>query len=255
MIRAVLIDDETRGLRSLELLIKKYCPEVMLVAMSKEAAEGIDLINTHQPDVVFLDINMPKMNGFEMLERLKFREFQLVFTTAHEEYALRALKKRAIDYLLKPISGTELKEAMEKVKKKVGEKRRSLDLFNLLKELKDAAPVKIPIQTKYGVEIIATGDIVYVEADSNNSLIVLANANRLLSLRPLKEHEAALCAESTNFIRIHNSYLINLNYVRRYVRDETAYVIMEDGKRIPVSRQKKDEFLAMIRNNRSENHP
>jgi two-component system LytT family response regulator len=246
MLHALIVDDEENGLRSLELLIKKFTPEIKVVAMTTEAIKSVELINNYRPDVVFLDINMPNMNGFEVLDKISFKNFHLIFTTAHEEYALRAIKQRAIDYLLKPIDGDDLRAAVVKVQKAIKQKLAVPDALRLLSELNEPEIIRVSVPTKAGVDLVSASEILYIEADSNNASITFANGNQTKVTRSLKEYEEMLCIKDGGFIRIHNSFIINVNYVTRYLKEDGGYAVLDNKKSIPVSKQKKDEFLKRI---------
>jgi two-component system, LytTR family, response regulator len=247
MLRAIIIDDEYNGVRSLELLLQKFISDVKVVASTIQPLRGVELINNYRPDVVFMDINMPNLNGFQVLESLEFRNFYLVFTTAHREYGLQAIKQDAIDYLLKPIGTQDIKETIEKIKKKIGEKQKAPDVFHLLKELAVAQSPKIALPGKDKIEYIAISDIVYIEANSNSTNLLLDGESELLATsRSLKEYEDILCKEDASFIRIHNSYIINVNFATKYLKEDGGYVVMKEKKTIPISKQKKDEFMKMI---------
>lgn len=246
MLHAVIIDDELNGLVSLELLIKKYVPDVKLVAKTTDAFEGVELINNFRPDIVFLDINMPNLNGFELLEKIEFNKFHLIFTTAYEEYALKAIKKNALDYLLKPIEGTDLKNAIEKVNKNINDHsamKNALQFLNTLTEVKD---IKVSVPAKTGIELVSGNDIMYIEADSNQAIVVLKNKSKINVTRSLKDYEKQLCEANKNFIRIHNSFIVNINYVTRYVPEDGGYAIIQNEKSVPISKNKKEEFLSLI---------
>lgn len=245
MLRAVIIDDESSGLISLELLIKKYTDNVKVVAAVTDAAKAIDLINDYRPEIVFLDIQMPNLDGFEMLQRLTFRGFHLVFTTAHKSYALRALKQGAVDYLLKPVDPAELKQAVERVNQKIQELNEQPDVEELLKDWKGSQSQRIDIRTKTGIEFVEASQVMYIEASSNRTNVVLADGCALESAKGLKDYETQLCTEGSSFIRIHNSFIINVNYVNRYLREDGGYAVI-DKKSIPVSKARKDDFLKMI---------
>jgi two-component system, LytTR family, response regulator len=243
MLHAIIIDDESSGLKSLELLVKKYLPDVKIVASTMNALESVELINNYRPDIVFLDIYMPHLNGFEVLDRLQFRNFHLIFTTAHEEYALRAIKQRALDYLLKPVDPEDLKMAVEKVKKKMAEKFAMPDLYKILQDIDEFRELKVSLPVKTGMEYLLAKEIVYIEASSNSTYIVSINREPITATKALKEFETQLCGKDLPFMRVQNSFIINLQYVSRYLREDGGYVVMQDKKSIPISRNKKDEFL------------
>ncbi|WP_317898131.1 LytR/AlgR family response regulator transcription factor [Aurantibacillus circumpalustris] len=247
MLHAVLIDDEYNGLRSLELLIKKFVPEIKVVAQTTDPAEGVELINNYRPDIVFLDINMPSLNGFEVLEKLEHKNFNLIFTTAHQEYAVAAIKKSATDYLLKPIDSEELLNAVQRIQKRKDEKLMYPDIQSTLKEIVGFNNLRVPLPSKDSIEYVTPSMIIYVEANSNGAKIQLTNMMVLEVSKSLKEYESILCKEGLHFIRIHNSFVININYVTRYVKEGVGYVVLQGNKRIPVSKNKKDEFLSHLK--------
>src|SRR6185312_14447141 len=170
MIHAVLIDDEINGLKSLELLVGTLKEEIKIVGVTTDPLVAIELINVYRPDIVFLDISMPQLDGFEVLERLEFKNFHLVFTTAHKKFAVRALKHGAIDYLLKPIDRKELISAVERVKQKMQE-GKSPDVYEILKQINETQNARVVLPTKTGNEYVMASSIVYMEADSNYALV------------------------------------------------------------------------------------
>ena len=246
MLHAVIIDDESNGLKSLELLIKKFSPEVKVIATSTKAIEGVKLINDYRPDIVFLDIYMPNLNGFELLEKLEFRNFHLIFTTAHKEYAIKAIKEQAIDYLLKPIGSEDLNIAVEKVKRKIKEHQLPNDVYKLLSGLQETQNIKIPIPGKNGIDLVHHNEIIHIEASSNNCVVTIQNKDSALVSKSLKDYEELLCKQEMPFIRIHNSFIINVNYATTYLKEDGGVVVMKDKKSIPISKNKKDEFLKLI---------
>lgn len=243
--RAVLIDDEISGLKSLQLIIEKYCPQIKIVAATKEAIKGVELINDYHPDIVFLDINMPKLNGFEVLEKLTFRNFQLVFTTAHEEYALKAIKQSAVDYLLKPITGNDLRSAITKVEERVSGKKFLPDVSKILKELSKETQQRISINTKNSIEIVSANEIIYIESFLGGANVVLEDSIHKTT-KPLKEFEDMLCSDRKNFIRIQNSFIVNIDFIKNYFKEDGGFIIMSDDRKITISRDRKADFLKLI---------
>ncbi len=246
MLHSIIIDDESSGIKSLELLIKKFCSGLKVVATSTDSILGVELINNYRPDIVFLDINMPNLNGFELLKKLEFKNFHLIFTTAHGEYALQAIKQNAVDYLLKPIGLEDLNKAVDKIKKRVAENQRPADMVELLKSLQDSKSVKISIPAKDGIEFVTSQDVAYFEASSNSCIVKMKDGRTVIVSRSLKEYEEQLCKPELPFIRIHNSFIINVNYATKYIREEGGMVVMNDKKNIFISKSKKDEFLNRI---------
>lgn len=242
-IHTVIIDDEINGVRTLELMLEQFAPEVKVVATSTSARDGIDIINNYRPELVFLDINMPELNGFDLLELIEHKNFYLIFSTAHQEYALRALKINASDYLLKPIVLEELLSAVEKVKLKIEQNVKIPDIYEVLSGLMEVRNMKIILPSKTNIEYVSPSDIVYIEADSNSSLVMLRSGNLVKANYSLKDYEEQLCTKPLFFMRVHHSFIVNLHYVTRYSKEGGGYAVIQGKKSIPLSKQKKNEFL------------
>lgn len=238
MLRAIIIDDEPAGIKVLRLMIEKYPEDLRLVASSTSAEEGIILIEDYKPDVVFLDISMPEMNGFEMLEKLNFKEFNLVFTTAHKEYALQAIKNKAFDYLLKPIDAGEFKKCVQ----------------NLIAAATDKSTIKvktssqglIEVQVRDGIIFVKQKDIISLEASGSYTIFHLVGSVKHLASKSIKEFEVLL--DTDIFCRCHHSYIVNLNKVEKFVNHEGFYAQMDDSSKIEISRRNKDVFLEKLKN-------
>jgi len=243
MIRCVLIDDESNSLEMMEWLLKTYCPQVQIDAMCNAAAKGIDAINKYKPDVVFLDIEMPHMNGFDMLEQFDKLSFDVVFCTAYDQFAIKAFKYSALNYLLKPVDPEDLKETIRRLEeKKTTPSMEQVEL--LLANIKQASrpgTQRIALTTGDGMIFVPTQDILYCTAESNYTCVVLVGGKRILVSKVLKEIDETL--SGPDFFRVHNSFLINLNHIRKYVRGEGGYIIMDDGANISISRSKRQEFM------------
>ena len=243
MINAILIDDEMHCLETLSLLLKEYCPGVHIQAQCRSAKAGLEAIDKSKPDIVFLDIEMPGMNGFEMLEQLREIPFAIIFTTSYDQYAIKAIRFSALDYLLKPIDPGELEGAVKKV-----EEQRHLPLAEqfqmLLKQIKgtDHQFNKVAVPTSEGFELIPADQVIRCEANDNYTHLFLKNKGKVTACRTLKEMEEQL-HDFTFFIRVHHSYLVNLNEVTKYVRGEGGYLVMSDGSSVNVSRSRKDSLL------------
>lgn len=243
-LRAVIIDDEQRGINSLTILINKYVDEVKVVASSTKAQEAIDLIENYRPEIVFLDINMPEMNGFELLEKLTWKKFNLVFTTAHREYALKALKNDAMDYLLKPIDYEDIRIAVQKIQQRMQE--NASVSFDYSKFMQDANQNnKILINSKMSIESIDLDDVVSLESKSNYTQIYLSDSKFTLASKTLKEFEMHLCIANLNFMRVHHSYIVNLNKVSRFVK-VTDTIVMIDDQKIPLAKSRKNQFFEWL---------
>ena len=245
MIKCIVIDDEIKSCESLRILIEEFCENAEVVAQCQNVNDGINAIESLKPDVVFLDIQLQRETGFDLLSRIKTIEFELIFTTAHAEYAVKAFKFSAIDYLLKPVNIDELRNALDKVSKKLNH-NISERLEQLIYNLKPAAiqKYKLALPTNDGLVFVKVEDIIYCEADSNYTQIHLINEKKYLVSRTLKEYEEMLTDQ--DFFRIHNSFLINLNLIKNYIRGEGGYVVMSNGKSLDVSKRKKESFLARI---------
>ncbi len=244
-IKAILIDDELNSLQNLEQKLEGFCPDVQVVAVSQRPEEGIVLIRQHQPDVVFLDIEMPRMSGFRMLEALGDYDFDIIFTTAYNHYSIDAIRISAFDYLVKPIGIEELQSAVERLSKSLNKHtKEKLDI--LKRSLNDSKNQedKIAISTSEGIEFIPIKEIIHIESSSNYSRIFLTNNKNLMVTKILKDFEEMLVPY--NFYRVHNSHLINLNFIQKYIRSQGGQVQLQDGSVIDISRRKKDEFLKMI---------
>jgi two-component system LytT family response regulator len=244
MLKAVIIDDELNGRYALNQKLKEYCPGVTVVGEAGDGREGIAQIKRHQPQLVFLDIEMPGMNGFEMLIQLPEKKFHLVFTTAYDHYAIKAIKYAAFDYLLKPIDIEELKMTVEKIVRQAPEQTHKR--LETLEQNFLTRPVlnKIAIPTLEGLLFFDISQIIRLEAESNYTAIYFSDHSRLLASRTLREFEDILPTET--FFRLHNSHIINLQFIKRYIRGDGGQVELQNGDFILVSRRKKDEFLKVI---------
>ena len=244
-IKAILIDDELNSLQNLQQKLEGFCPDIAIIAVTQKPEEGILLIRQHQPDVVFLDIEMPRMSGFRMLEELGEYDFDIIFTTAYNHYSIDAIRISAFDYLVKPIGIEDLQQAVERLSKSLN--RQTKEKIDILKKsLSDnrSQEDKIAISTSEGIEFIPIKNIIHVESKSNYSKIFLTDNKSIMVTKILKDFEEMLVPY--NFYRVHNSHLINLNYIQKYVRSQGGHVQLQDGTLIDISRRKKEEFLKMI---------
>lgn len=247
MLRTIIIDDEPHAREKLALMLERYCTEVQVVATAKDGSEGLHAIAEHQPDLVFLDIEMPQMTGFDMLRQVPKINFEVIFATAHDHYAIKAIKFSALDYLLKPIDLDQLREAIERAQQRRAAPHALAQYESLQENLgKSAADIKrIAIPSQNGMLFVRTDEVVRCEADSNYTILYLANKQKLVSTRSLKEYENLLADDG--FLRIHHSYLINRAHLVRYIKGEGGQVVMDDGTTWDVSRRKKDEFLGKLK--------
>ena len=243
MIKAILIDDEVHCLDTLSMLITDFCPEVQLMEQCHSAKQGLDAVARHQPAIIFLDIEMPVMNGFEFLEQFKEISFAIIFTTSYDQYAIKAIRFSALDYLLKPIDPKELIVAVRKVQtqKHLPVPEQFQMLMNQIKH-KEVGFSKIAIPTSEGFELIPADQVIRCEADDNYTHLYMKNKTKIVACRTLKEMEEQL-QDYASFIRVHHSYVVNLNEVNKYIRGEGGYLVMSDGSTVNVSRSRKDSLM------------
>jgi two-component system LytT family response regulator len=245
MIKAIIVDDEPLCCQSLQLLLEQNCPDVSVVGVYNNGLTALEALRSQNVDLVFLDVEMPRMSGFEMLEALGPVTFKLIFTTSYDKYALNALRVSAIDYLLKPIDRRELIAAVEKVRSSSASvNTQQLELL-LQKVQHPLRPMqKIALPSIEGLEMVPVENILYCESSDNYCYIFLKDGKKMLVTRSMKDMEEIL--EEHSFARVHRSFLVNLNEVERYVRGDGGYVMMSDGKMIDVSRSKKEELLKKL---------
>jgi two-component system LytT family response regulator len=246
MIKCILIDDERNALEMMEWLIKTYCPQVEIAAMCNSAQQGIEAIRQHQPDVVFLDIEMPRMNGFDMLEQFDKIFFDVVFCTAYDQFAIKAFKYSALNYLLKPVDPEDLKATITRI-----EEKKSLPTHEQLQLLMQhihqpvkSTPQRIALTTSDGMIFVPTSDIIFCEAESNYTTVVLSSGKKVVVSKVLKDIDEAL--SGPDFCRVHSSYLINVNRIKKYVRGDGGYLIMDDDTNISISRNRRQEFMELF---------
>ena len=245
MANAIIVDDEAHCVSALMEDLKKYCPQIHITGTCNSAKEAMLTIKKQKPDLVFLDIEMPWMNGFEMLEIMEEINFDIIFVTAYDKFAAKAFRLSAIDYLLKPIDSNDLKEAIEKYFNKKEHKHKNIKIENLLHNIKQPEhQQKIALPNRDGYEFVALAQILYIEARGSYTNIVLTNNNKILVSKTLGDIEELLPEEI--FLRIHHSTLINQNHVTHFIRTDGSYVIMTNGEKLIVSRARKDEVLQRL---------
>lgn len=244
MIKSIIVDDEPNSVEALHELLIRYCPIVSVAATADNITTAREQILLHQPDLLFIDIEMPFGNAFDLLNNLPSITFEVIFVTAFDNYALNAIKLSALDYLLKPVSIKELQSAVKKAEEKVKSKNISGRIENLLYNLKSPqnSSKRLALPTFEGLLFLDTDDFIRLEASNNYTFIFLKDKSKIIVSRPLKEFESLL--DMTNFSRVHHSHIINHNYIHKYHRGRGGYVEMEDGSSIEVSTRKKDEFLS-----------
>ena len=246
MFKAILIDDEQHCLETLSMIIKEYCPDVSVMEQCRSAKKGLEAIRQHNPDLVFLDIEMPVMNGFEMLEQFSDIPFAIIFTTSYDQYAIKAIRFSALDYLLKPVDPKELINAVKRVQQQ--QQLPMAEQFQmLLKNMNGNSNgfTKIAVPVAAGFELVPADQLVYCEADDNYTYLYLKNKNKIVACRTLKDMEDQL-QHYKFFMRVHHSYIVNMNEVSKYIRGEGGYLIMADGSTVNVSRSRKDALMKLF---------
>lgn len=243
--KAVIIEDEKKSREALKNLITEFCPEISISGMAESVESGLAVIKTHHPAIVFLDIEMQTGTGFDLLEKIPNPEFEVIFTTAYEQYALKAIKFSALDYLLKPIDIAELKAAVKKVTEKETANKRNEKIEQLIKNLNNKQQPKITLSTSEGLVFVSVHDIIRCEAQGAYTTFYLKGKKPIMVSKNLKEYENMLT--DYNFFRIHNSHLINLAEIEKYIKSDGGYVIMNDQSKVVISNARKDEFMEIIK--------
>ncbi|MCK0124919.1 LytTR family DNA-binding domain-containing protein [Gelidibacter sp. F2691] len=244
MVKAVIVDDEPKAIQSLTWELSNFSDDIKVVRTFTSPEDAIDYIDNSYFDCLFLDIQMPTMDGFQFLEKLTNRDFAVVITTAYNEFAIKALKHEAIDYLLKPIDSDDLQETIKKIKKYNFKLANSSKIEEVLLNFNSKFDhKKITINTDGKMIFLDAEEILFVESDGNYCTIIMDNAQKIVITKKLKEMNAILPANQ--FFRIHNSYIINLKKIKEFIKSE-GYVIMESNHRIPVARQRKSDFLEKL---------
>lgn len=245
MIKALLIDDEISATELLKEQLNAYCPDVNVVATCNNSLDAAALINKHEPDIVFTDIEMPKLNGFELMQALPQINFQIIFVTAYNQFALKAFKYSALDYLLKPVEKDDLIRSINKFNlthQKV--EMRQLEFLKQFLSGNQSKSDRIGITVRDGVKFVDIKNIIRCQADDNYTRMFFQNTEPMLVTRTLGDFEEQLTEHG--FFRISNSHLISLNFIERYSREDGGYVQMKDGETITVSKNKKDAFLKLV---------
>lgn len=242
-LKAVVIDDEANAVDFIISIIGEYCPDIEVAGKAGNVNEGVAVIRSVNPDLVFLDVEMPNGTGFDLLTYFPEKEFDVVFITAFNHYAIKAIKFSAVDYILKPINIGEFIEAVNRViSKRASSPQQGNENFRILMEnLRSATPSRLAIPTADGMEYLNPKEIIRIEADRSYSWFYLTGNRKILVSKNLKEFQDLL--GDRNFFRSHNSFLVNLKYVRKFVRKDGGYIEMQDGEQVPVSRNRKDLFL------------
>lgn len=245
MIRTLLIDDEAKGRQLLRQLCDKYATQIKIVGEAANASEALELFELEKPDLIFLDIEMPGMTGIEMLRQMQEVPFEVIFVTAFNRYAVEAFRLGAVDYLLKPALPSDLQQAVERAEKNLRLKVPDRPQIRAITQNYGQAFTKVTIPTLNGFEFIDFTEILFLQSDGNYATLRLKNGKNVVATRSLGDFEELL--EPYSFFRVHKSYLINLAYIRKYIKGDGGTVVMEDSTEIDVSRRRKEEFLGRLK--------
>lgn len=244
LLTSVIVDDEIKGRQFLRQLLEKFVPRIKVAGEAANAAEAMELIDSVQPDLVFLDIEMPGKTGIELLKELPDIKFEVIFVTAFNTYAVEAFKLGAVDYLLKPVSPPELSRAVERAEKHLGMRKQQKQKFDTLSEQYGKPFSKITVPNLNGFEFIDFSEIIFMQSEGNYTHIRLAGGHKIMATRLLGEFEELLTPY--NFFRVHKSFIINLLHIKKYTKGDGGVVMMSDGSEIDVARRSKDAFLRRI---------
>jgi two-component system LytT family response regulator len=245
-LRAVIVEDEKHSRETLKNLLEEFCLNIEVVGLAGNVEEAVTTIKEVQPDVIFLDIELQTGTGFDVLNQVSHLNFEVIFTTAFEQYAIKAVKFSSLDYLLKPIDLEELQQAVDKAQTKKNQAVYKKQLETLMLNLKQQKPKlnKICLATSEGFEFIEVNDIIYCKAEGSYTSFVLKNESKLLVSKHLKEYENLLLEQG--FMRVHNSFLINLKEVKKYIKADGGYIIMNNDDTVSISRSKKEDFIQVM---------
>lgn len=241
-VRAVIIDDEQNNIDNLSALLQKHCPQVAIDATARNATEGKAIILQHRPELVFLDIQMPGKNGFDLLKSLPTPSFEIIFVTAYDQYGIQAIKFSAIDYLLKPVNTEDLKAAVQHAAQRSQKKKQNLQLENLirlLQEQQNKEEHRIALTSLKETRFVYTKEIIQCIASNNYTSFYLAGGEKIIVSKPVYEYEEILAPYG--FIRCHQSHLVNKKYIKSWVKEDGGYLLLQNGEQVPVSRNKKEQ--------------
>lgn len=247
--KAIIIDDEKRARNLLRILIEENCPKITQTFEAGNLIDGISIIKEEEPNIVFLDIEMPKHSGLEILNFIDkdVAGFEIIFTTAYSEYAIQAFQLSAIDYLLKPISPNQVKEAVEKAISIMGHSQINLKLEALKESFTKKTFQKIALPIGNSIKFMPFDDIILFQADGMYTKVFMQDSQELLIVKPLK-HFVKLLEDQHIFYRPHRSYIINLNKIKEYIKSDGGYIVMDNDIAVSISRDKKEDFLSLISN-------
>ncbi|WP_459210757.1 LytR/AlgR family response regulator transcription factor [Aquimarina rhabdastrellae] len=245
--KVIIIDDERKARSLLKVLIEENCPKITAIHEAEDLLSGVEKIKKHKPDIVFLDIEMPEHSGLELLDYINKDDFnfEIIFVTAYSEYAIQAFQLAAIDYILKPVRPTQISEAVEKAIKGIGNSQISAKLEELKKSLTASNFNKIGLPFSEGIKFVNFDEIIMLEADGMYTKIQTVNEADILVSKPLK-HFVTLLSKISTFYRPHRSFLINLKFIKEYVKKDGGYIVMDNQKSVSISKDKKEEFLTIV---------
>lgn len=248
MLRAVIVEDEKRSRETLQGLLKLYCKNLEVIGEAENVKEGLAVIQQQNPDVVFLDIQMPDGSGFKLLEQIEQIKFDVIFTTAYDQFAIKAIRYSALDYLLKPIYPKDLVNAVNKAEKNKQVQNSNENINVLIENINRplAESPKIILSTSEKINVVKIDEIIRCESDNYYTMFYFTNRKKILVSKTLKDQEELL--SEYNFIRPHKSHLINVKYIKSYLKTEGGVILMEDGSKVPVSRRKKEYIMDVINN-------
>ncbi len=240
--KVVIVDDEAAVRNTIATLVKENFPEITVTAVAGSVGEGYAAIMENQPDILFLDVELPDGLGFDLLKKVAPVRFRTIFITGHQEYALDAIKVSALDYLLKPVDEDELKTAIIRAREIISHEEEQLKILALTENLQERKVLKrIILKTSEALQLISVSDIIRAEADSNYTRFYLSGGKHIIVSRTLKDYEEML--SGTTLIRVHQSHLVNLNYIDKFFKHDGGYILLKDGTTVPVSPVLKQKVL------------
>ncbi|MFO7370074.1 MAG: LytTR family DNA-binding domain-containing protein [Bacteroidales bacterium] len=248
MLKIAIIEDEEKSLGFIRSIIEQHCPAVEIIGTATSVQSAVTLLTNVKPALVLSDINLPDGTAFDMLSRLDEIDFKVIFITAFEEYAIKAIKFSALDYLVKPIDPNELVKAVNKAKEKIEHENNTLKLKALLSNVRDFSEKlrKIVLKTFDSIYVVDLQDIIRCESDNSYTLFYLKDSRKIMVSSVLKDYDELLA--DSGFIRVHKSHLVNLNYIDKFIKSDGGYLIMKDGASVPVSQRKRDMIMDFFNN-------
>lgn len=243
MLKAIIVDDEQYAIKTLEWEIDRHCPDIEVIGRYHDPIQALEILQKTPPDILFLDIEMPRLNGFDLLNKILNISFDVIFVTAYDEYAVKAFRINAVDYLLKPVITADLTEAIKRVQLKNQrsentKKDKGLQIEKLKRSFK-----KIPLANVDGIDLVFPFQILYCKSDGSYTYVIMEHKKALIT-KSLRDFELLLVEH--NFLRTHKSFLVNLDHIAKYVRMDGGYLVMSNGDKVAVSRRKKEELMSLL---------